>query len=128
MRECDISRIPLEGTHLVEANAGTGKTYALSSLFLRLILEKDLSPGQILVVTYTRAATQELRGRIREMIRQGIDFFTVSAPVGPGVELLLRGQQDRVRAVEALTQALRDFDEAAIYTRHLKPGRCLTWN
>lgn len=118
MRECDISRIPLEGTHLVEANAGTGKTYALSSLFLRLILEKGLSPGQILVVTYTRAATQELRGRIRDMIRQGIDFLTVSAPVGPGVELLLRGQRDRVRAVESLTQALRDFDEAAIYTIH----------
>jgi exodeoxyribonuclease V beta subunit len=118
MKEFDILRIPLEGTRLVEANAGTGKTYALSGLFLRLILEHNLSPGEILVVTYTRAATQELRDRIRRMIRQAIDFFSRGIAVDPFVERLAMGQPDRGRSVDALTRALRGLDEAAIFTIH----------
>jgi len=118
MKEFDIFRIPLEGTHLVEANAGTGKTYALSGLFLRLILEKDLTSGEILVVTYTRAATQELRDRIRRMLRQGLDFLSRDAPVDSFIERVMQAQQDRNRSLKALTRALRDLDEAAIFTIH----------
>jgi exodeoxyribonuclease V beta subunit len=61
----DPIRAPLEGTNLVEAGAGTGKTYAITGLFLRLLLEKNLPVHQILVVTFTEAATQELKDRIR---------------------------------------------------------------
>lgn len=118
MKEFDVFRIPLEGTHLVEANAGTGKTYALSGLFLRLILEKDLLPGEILVVTYTRAATQELRDRIRRMLRHALDFFSRDVPVDSFIERVMHAQQDRNRSLEALTRALRDLDEAAIFTIH----------
>ena len=57
------------GVTLLEASAGTGKTYTLAGLFFRLIAEHDLDPGQILVSTYTEAATAELRDRIRTLLR-----------------------------------------------------------
>ena len=49
----DLLTSPLDGTNLIEASAGTGKTYAIAGLFLRLLLEKRLAPAEILVVTYT---------------------------------------------------------------------------
>ena len=65
--------IPLERTGLVEASAGTGKTFLLVQLYLRLLVEKDLTPARILTVTFTRAATAELRRRVRERIRAALD-------------------------------------------------------
>src|SRR5690606_28449138 len=60
---------PLElGTTLIQASAGTGKTYTITALFLRLLLEARLEVRQILVTTYTDAATAELRERIRERL------------------------------------------------------------
>jgi exodeoxyribonuclease V beta subunit len=117
-RGFEISEIPLEGTHLVEANAGTGKTYALSGLFLRLILEKGLSPGEILVVTYTRAATQELRERIRKMIRDALSSLSRDLTLDPSLERIMARQQDRGRSLNALSRTLRELDEAAIFTIH----------
>jgi exodeoxyribonuclease V beta subunit len=66
----ELLHTPLTGTNLIEASAGTGKTYTLSRLFLRLLLEKELSVSEILVVTYTKAATEELRHRIRRLLRR----------------------------------------------------------
>ena len=66
---------PLEGTNLIEASAGTGKTYALSGLVLRLILEKNCSIKDILVVTFTEAATQELKDRIRHSLREALEVL-----------------------------------------------------
>ena len=60
--------LALEGVHLVEASAGTGKTWTLATLVTRLVVERGLRIGQILTVTYTEAATQELRKRIRERL------------------------------------------------------------
>ena len=96
----------LQGTNLIEASAGTGKTHAIVSLFLRLVLERELPVSQILVVTFTEAATQELRHRIRIRLSekltrmQGAD----SAPT------------DRARTL--LRTALSEFDRAAISTIH----------
>ena len=56
------------GRSLIEASAGTGKTWTISVLYLRLLLEQDLSPAQIVVTTFTDAAAQELRERVRERI------------------------------------------------------------
>ncbi|MFZ0451353.1 MAG: exodeoxyribonuclease V subunit beta [Desulfatiglandaceae bacterium] len=114
----EISNIPLEGTHLVEANAGTGKTYALSGLFLRLILDEGLSPAEILVVTYTRAATQELRERIRKMIRDALASISRDLPVDPSLERLMARQRNKDSSLNALSKALRELDEAAIFTIH----------
>ncbi|CAD7745949.1 exodeoxyribonuclease V subunit beta [Xanthomonas hydrangeae] len=60
--------LPLHGVRLIEASAGTGKTFTLATLFTRLVIERGLRIGQILAVTFTEAATQELRRRIRERL------------------------------------------------------------
>ncbi|MDL5367050.1 exodeoxyribonuclease V subunit beta [Xanthomonas sp. NCPPB 2654] len=60
--------LPLHGVRLIEASAGTGKTFTLATLFTRLVVERRLRVGQILAVTFTEAATQELRRRIRERL------------------------------------------------------------
>ena len=57
--------LPLDGVRLIEASAGTGKTFTLATLVTRLVIERGLRVGQILAVTYTEAATQELRERLR---------------------------------------------------------------
>ncbi|MCC4622065.1 exodeoxyribonuclease V subunit beta [Xanthomonas cassavae CFBP 4642] len=61
-------QLPLDGVRLIEASAGTGKTFTLATLFTRLVVERGLRIGQILAVTFTEAATQELRRRIRERL------------------------------------------------------------
>src|SRR5690606_6721289 len=57
--------LALDGVHAIEASAGTGKTYTLATLVVRLVVERGLRVGQVLAVTFTEAATQELRSRIR---------------------------------------------------------------
>ncbi len=66
----DLTTLPLEGTHLIEASAGTGKTYTASHLVLRWILEKNLRLRDLAVVTFTKPAAAELAQRIRELISQ----------------------------------------------------------
>ena len=55
-----------KGSILVEANAGTGKTFLIENLCLRFILEKEIEISSLLILTFTRAATQELKERIRK--------------------------------------------------------------
>jgi exodeoxyribonuclease V beta subunit len=64
----DVRTLPLTGRQLVEASAGTGKTHAIADLYVRLVAETDLRVEQILVLTFTRAATAELKGRIRRAL------------------------------------------------------------
>ena len=71
------------GTSLIEASAGTGKTYAITALFIRLIVEENLSVREILVVTYTEAATEELRHRIRQTLVRGTPGFRVGVERHP---------------------------------------------
>ncbi len=116
----------LSGRSLIEASAGTGKTYAIVCLYLRLLIEKALTPEQILVVTYTEAATEELRGRIRRKIREAHEVFA-----GSGTEDdFLEGLRDKINRIEPglsvsrdrLDKALKSFDLASIFTIH---GFCL---
>ena len=64
------NEVALAGTNLIEASAGTGKTYAIATLYVRSLLETEARVENILVVTYTRAATAELRDRIRRRITE----------------------------------------------------------
>ena len=120
--------LPLDGVRLVEASAGTGKTYTLATLVTRLVVERGLRIGQILAVTFTDAATQELRKRIRERLQLSLDLL--DAPQGddegsaaaPTRQLL---QAHRARSEESddalrrrLRQATLDIDLAAIFTIH----------
>ena len=70
MQPFDPLNTPLEGICLIEASAGTGKTYNIEGLFIRLILELQLQVDQILVLTFTNAATEELKDRIRTRLRR----------------------------------------------------------
>ena len=58
MKPFDLLNAPLEGSNLIEASAGTGKTYNIEGLFIRLVLEMQLQVDQILVLTFTNAATE----------------------------------------------------------------------
>lgn len=132
MRALDPWKVSLAGTTLIEASAGTGKTYTLTTLYLRMLVEYDLLPSQILVVTYTQAATAELRERLRARIRDAIRVGEAEHTDGgsdraskPDVdEDLRRLALDARRRVEAtgrpdaLRRALQEFDEAAIFTIH----------
>ena len=70
MQIFDLYTANLDGTKLIEASAGTGKTFTLSGLYIRYIVEKKLTPEQILVLTFTKAATAELKSRLREQLIQ----------------------------------------------------------
>ena len=112
----------LRGTHLVEASAGTGKTHAITTLFVRFLLERELGVEQILVVTYTNAATAELRDRIRSRIATallGCQDPSVAARVDADLRDLLARRRPHAAADAArLGLALQRFDEAAISTIH----------
>jgi exodeoxyribonuclease V beta subunit len=126
MRDLDLTGIPLDGAHLIEASAGTGKTYAIGSLYLRLLLEKGLTVDKILVVTYTVAATQELTNRIRENIRKALSAFLKGSSDDAFISELLSTYPDHNQAVLILDYALKLFDEAAIFTIHGFCQRILT--
>jgi exodeoxyribonuclease V beta subunit len=117
MQPLDPLELPLNGCLLLEASAGTGKTYTLALLFLRLLLEQGLSVDQILVVTFTRAATGELRDRIRRRIREALLMLDQQG----AEDQLLRALLDRLSpdlARQRLGDALVRMDEAAIQTIH----------
>lgn len=121
-KEFDLLACPLEKTNLIEAGAGTGKTYAITGLFLRLLLEKRLSIREILVVTYTVAATEELRDRIRKSIRAAYNAFAAGGSGDDFIHRLVMNHPGRERAMAILKTALAHFDEAPILTIH---GFCL---
>ena len=105
------------GRSLIEASAGTGKTWTLTALYARLLLEKQLSVGQILVVTFTTAATAELRERIRKRLAELLAVYEQ----GPGDDALLNAlhaQYPDAASHRRLLLAVHGFDEAAIFTIH----------
>jgi len=113
----DALTTPLERS-LIEASAGTGKTYTITTLFLRLLLQSGLSVGQILVVTFTNAATRELYDRIRSRLREALTAFEEDRSDDEVLAALLAESRERDRDRDRLKAALRDFDDAAIFTIH----------
>lgn len=123
----DVFNCRLDGINLIEASAGTGKTWTICGLYLRLLLERRLDVQRILVVTFTNAATAELRERVRSRIVEALAWLRdgdAAAPAGdPFVPRLVAAVVQRTgiaRPQLALTldQALQFFDEAAIFTIH----------
>ncbi|MCL2789463.1 MAG: exodeoxyribonuclease V subunit beta [Desulfobulbus sp.] len=118
MQPLDPLTLPLDGWRLLEASAGTGKTYTLTLLFLRLLLERKMAIDQILVVTFTRAATGELRDRIRQRLRQTLDHLdNRTGNIDPLLAALLAAIPPAT-ARQRITDALVRLDEAAIHTIH----------
>jgi exodeoxyribonuclease V beta subunit len=118
MKIFDPINTPLTGTNLIEASAGTGKTYTISGLFLRLVLEKQLTVDQILVVTFTKAATEELKGRIRNTLLEAKSAFLTNSSHDIFIEAIVRKYENRVLAIQLIQDALTDFDNASIFTIH----------
>lgn len=124
----DPLKFPLHGVRLIEASAGTGKTYMIAALYLRLVLGhggangfgRPLMPPEILVVTFTNAATEELRDRIRGRLAQAAAFFREQSD-GDNYLQDLRAQypQDTWPAhARLLDQAAQWMDQSAIHTIH----------
>lgn len=114
---------PITGAHLIEASAGTGKTWTIAGLYLRLVLERELGPEQILVVTFTNAATAELRERLRDRLAQMLALIDTGACAEPFCQALydqlgLADDTRRAAARGRLAYALQAFDDAAISTIH----------
>ncbi|AXK39312.1 exodeoxyribonuclease V subunit beta [Crenobacter cavernae] len=125
---------PLNGVNLIEASAGTGKTWTIAALYLRLLLEAepDAAPpriDEILVVTYTKAATAELRGRLRERLAEALKAFEDGETEDGFLASLLAqhaAQDARERARLRIATALTGFDTASVYTIHGFCQRVLT--
>ncbi|MFB9012347.1 exodeoxyribonuclease V subunit beta [Xanthomonas arboricola] len=107
--------LPLHGVRLIEASAGTGKTFTLATLFTRLVVERGLRIGQILAVTFTEAATQELRRRIRERLVLAATLVP-DAPVGAA-----RAATDLADDPSRPGPLLHEAPDAFVAT-HLAPG------
>ena len=121
----DAATLPLHGLRLIEASAGTGKTFSLAGLYLRLIVEERASVREILVMTFTRAATQELRERIRARLADAarIAHAPEHAVAGNAEHDFTRRILDHSdEAPAALARRLADaaarVDEATIVTIH----------
>jgi exodeoxyribonuclease V beta subunit len=122
----DVMTLPLQGERLIEASAGTGKTYTIAGLYLRLLLEhggknghgRALTVDEILVVTFTEAATAELRDRIRSRIVETRHALICGVSSDPFIKELMAQINDHEGAAQILLQAIRQMDEAAIYTIH----------
>ncbi|QBL10458.1 exodeoxyribonuclease V subunit beta [Rheinheimera sp. D18] len=139
VQQLDALTFPLHGNRLIEASAGTGKTYTLAALYLRLVLghgqtapadaaepnnatafSHALTPPDILVVTFTRAATAELRDRIRARLVEAADAFRV----GSSTDVILNGLLQSYNTAQypscagVLERAAQWMDEAAIFTIH----------
>ena len=112
----------MRGLHLIEASAGTGKTYSLQTIFLRLLLEQKIPVQQIVVVTFTTAAAKDLKNKLRQVLQNALhitqnpnakeykDYGRISA--------ILNLLDNRAEASKILQTALLDFDLAAIHTIH----------
>jgi exodeoxyribonuclease V beta subunit len=113
--------IPLDAPTLVQASAGTGKTYTITTYFVRGILERDLKPEQILVVTYTKAATAELRVRTRQRILDAIGLLDQGSEADDVLHGVVAAAVERLGRRETemqLRTALGEMDRAAILTIH----------
>ncbi|MCS4235872.1 exodeoxyribonuclease V subunit beta [Stenotrophomonas sp. BIGb0135] len=120
--------LPLEGVRLIEASAGTGKTFTLATLFTRLVVEKGMRIGQILAVTFTDAATQELRKRIRERLALAAQLVERAPGEDDSPEVALTrlilqrqlglGEERPAALARRLQTAADEIDLASIFTIH----------
>lgn len=121
----DLLSFPLSGSQLIEASAGTGKTFTIAALYLRLVLghgtSKALLPPDILVVTFTEAATQELTERIGQRLADAARYFREQThEADPFLQSLCSEftPEQWPHCAYQLELAVQYLDEAAISTIH----------
>lgn len=114
--DCLALDCPVFGPHLLEASAGTGKTFSIEHIFTRLILESKQNPIQIeeiLAVTFTRAATRELKERIRGTMVKALEFLQTETPWE-----YLKPYVGSFEAIQILKNSIAIFDRCQIFTIH----------
>jgi len=112
---------PLTGASLIEASAGTGKTYTISSFYLRLVVGHECEPlpvEKILLVTFTNAATNELKERLQARLHRAFLDFEQGKTDDELVAELMRACDDSRLAKQRLLVAKQSMDNAAIFTIH----------
>ena len=119
----NLNSAPLNGRNLIEASAGTGKTYTIVALYLRLILKTELDVNKILVMTFTNAATEELRARLRNGLVNALSVFSGDEiTLDPFLQQLHNQFCTDQVATDAVVKKLRlaicSFDQASVYTIH----------
>ncbi len=121
----DWRAMPLNGRILIEASAGTGKTWNIGLIYLRLLLERDLPVERILVTTFTDAAAQELRGRLRRRLVEAERLLETTVldavstdPLESYLAALCPDEDSRRRALRKIQLARADLDRAPVSTIH----------
>ncbi|WP_310528283.1 UvrD-helicase domain-containing protein [Nocardioides sp.] len=122
METFDITRDLEPGITLLEASAGTGKTWTIAALVTKYVAAGEVALDEMLVVTFTRAASQELRERVRAQLDEAVQVLTDASTREPDNRLhdwlLAGGEPERARRLQRLTAALVSFDAATIATIH----------
>lgn len=114
-----LEELPEGSAWLLEASAGTGKTYQLASLFLRLVGEYGVAVDRILAMTFTNAATSELRERVRRRLEESLVVCTGRATSkDPVLEHVRHRVADDAELARRLALAVQCFDTAPIRTIH----------
>ncbi len=116
----DASTVALEGSNLIEASAGTGKTYSIGLLALRLLLEKEIKIQEILMVTFTKAAVAELEERIRLFVRLAYKVSQGETIKDTTITNLVKSVKDKSaeQIEELLKEAVLFLDETSVLTIH----------
>ena len=114
----DICGTLPRGRVAIEASAGTGKTYTLAGLVLRYVAEEDVRVDRLLIVTFTRAASAELRDRVRSRLIEAVDALRAGDAPEDDELLAFVAQTDPEGRLGRLERAVVDFDSATITTIH----------
>lgn len=130
----DASRLLLQGRCLIQASAGTGKTHTILSLVLRALLGQQggksarvLSLPNILIVTFTRAATGELRQRMQDRLQEAVNAFEqTEEPEDTFLQSLRAGSENKAADLQRLKAAQQQLDEMSVFTIHSFCYRILT--
>lgn len=129
MNKLILTDFPFHQNALIEASAGTGKTYTISNLYLRLLLGHRCqvkTVSQILVLTFTNAATAELKERILSVIRKALRNFALGQSDDAFISQLLNEVKDKEQACQRLLIAVQEMDLASVFTIHGFCQRVLT--
>lgn len=116
-KKFNVLDVNLAGKNLIEAAAGTGKTYSIAIMVLRWILETENAIDSVLAVTFTNYATAELKERILDFLEKALDFFETSKCDDKTIETLCKGFSGK-KTEKKLKKAINDFDTASIFTIH----------
>ena len=120
MNNFDVKTVELSGANLIEASAGTGKTFSIAVLVVRLIMENKIPVSKMLLVTFTEAAAAELKERSIRFIREAIEEFEQEGSSGNPIlkEIVKDFDGNKYKAKERLYVALLEIDQAMMCTIH----------